>query len=180
MAMPRRSLEPMTADRFMAERPDDGRRHELIDGTEIVTPAPVPRHQVAVVRLIELLHTAAPPGLEVLTTGVDWRVNDTTVVQPDVLVVDAADLDGSFLTRTPHLVIEVSSPSTAMADRTIKWALYERAGVPSYWLFEPEVPRLMVLERDGAHLVERMTLIGDEPAELTLPFPLTVSPAKLG
>jgi len=36
-----------------------------------------------------------------------------------------------------------------------------------------------VLERDGAHLVERVTLTGDEQAELAAPFPLTVSPAKL-
>jgi len=164
----------------MAERPDDGRHHELIDGTEIVTPTPAPGHQSAAFALARLLDDAKPPGLAVLMAPVDWRVDGTTVVQPDVLVVDEADLDGKFLARTPHLVVEVTSPSTAMADRTIKWALYERAGVPAYWLFEPEVPRLMVLERDGAHLVELMTLTGDEQAELAAPFALTVSPAKLG
>ena len=178
MVMSRR-IEPVTADRFMAERPDDGRRHELIDGMEIVTPAPVPRHQVAVTRLLRLLDAAAPPGLQVLTAPVDWRVSDDTVVEPDVLVVDADDLDGAFLTRTPRLVVEVASPSTAMYDRNLKRALYERAGVPAYWLLDPEVPRLTVLELEGGALVERVTLSGAESAELSMPFPLTMPPANL-
>src|SRR3712207_9423725 len=104
MAMPRRSLEPLTAERFMAERPDDGRRHELIDGTEIVTPAPTPRHQVAAFKLARLLDEAEPPGLAVVMAPVDWRVDNTTVVQTAVLVGDAAGPGGKFLTRTPHLV----------------------------------------------------------------------------
>jgi Uma2 family endonuclease len=178
MVMSRR-IEPVTADRFMAERPDDGRRHELIDGMEIVTPAPIPRHQVAVRRLTVLLDSVVPAGLEVLFAPVDWRVDADTVVEPDVLVVDAEDLDGAFLTRTPHLVVEVASPSTALYDRNLKRALYERAGVPAYWLLEPDVPRLTVLEREGGVLVERATLSGAESADLTLPFPVTVSPASL-
>jgi hypothetical protein len=41
------------------------------------------------------------------------------------------------------------------------------------------VPRVLVLERDGAHLVERHTLTGEEQAGLTLLFPLTLSPSAL-
>ena len=172
-------IEPVTADRFMAERPDDGRRHELIDGMEIVTPAPIPRHQVAARQLTLLLDRAVPAGLEVLFAPVDWRVDEETVVEPDVLVVDAGDLDGAFLTRTPYLVVEIASPSTAMLDRNLKRALYERAGVPAYWLLDLDGPMLTVLELEGGVLVERVSLTGEESAELALPFPVTVSPAKL-
>jgi hypothetical protein len=42
MSVLRYPSTPLTADRLMAERPDDGRRHELIDGTELVTPMPTP------------------------------------------------------------------------------------------------------------------------------------------
>src|SRR6185312_12513444 len=44
--------------------PDDGHRYELIDGVLVVTPAPVPLHQRAVLRLAMILEEATPPGHE--------------------------------------------------------------------------------------------------------------------
>lgn len=38
--------------------PDDGHRYELIDGSLLVTPAPSPWHQIAVLRLTQLLEAA--------------------------------------------------------------------------------------------------------------------------
>ena len=43
--------------------PDDGRRHELLDGALIVTPPPADRHQAIVVNLIVLLKQAASAEL---------------------------------------------------------------------------------------------------------------------
>lgn len=168
-------------DRFLADRPLDGRRHELIDGTEIKSPALPEAHQAALARLAGLLQAAAPAGLATRTGGVDWGIGAATVVAPHLLVVDEHDLhlDGTYTQTVPRLVVEGVTPYTAMATRTIKWALYERAGVPAYWLLEPDVPRLMVLEREGDDLVELVTLTGAESAELTRPFPVTVSPATL-
>ncbi len=40
--------------------PDDGRRHELIDGVLVVTPAPAWPHQRAVTRLLSLLDSGSP------------------------------------------------------------------------------------------------------------------------
>jgi Uma2 family endonuclease len=179
MSVLRYPSTPLTADRLMAERPDDGRRHELIDGTELVTPMPTPRHQVVVTRVLGILHDALPEGLSVLVAPVDWRVDDMTVLVPDLVVVEDADLEGAFLTRPPRLVVEVASPATVMADRTIKRAAYEAAGVPAYWLVDPDVPSVVVLERDGQHLLERLSLAGDDRVELAVPFPLTLSPAWL-
>jgi Uma2 family endonuclease len=181
MAVSTDGSDPSKVDRFLADRPLDGRRHELIDGTEVKSPALPEPHQAAMERLAELLRAAAPAGLATRTGGVDWGVTGSTVVGPHLLVVDEQDLhlEGTFVRAVPRLVVEGVTPYTAMATRTIKWALYERSGVPAYWLFEPDVPRLMVLEREGDDLVERVTLTGEESADLTLPFPVTVSPAKL-
>jgi len=41
--------------------PDDGRRHELIDGEHVVTPAPTPLHQSILMRLGAALYSYATP-----------------------------------------------------------------------------------------------------------------------
>ncbi len=70
--------------------PDDGLQYELIDGILVVSPAPVPRHQRVVVRLLVQLDLACPPELEVLVSPIDFRPDKTTSVQPDVVVVRRA------------------------------------------------------------------------------------------
>lgn len=53
--------------------PDDGRRHELLDGILLVTPAPAPKHQRVVRRLSRLLEDACPEALEVFFAPLAWR-----------------------------------------------------------------------------------------------------------
>ena len=67
--------------------PDDGLRYELLDGTLIVSPAPVPRHQRAIVRLVLLLSAACPADHEVFVAPLDWQPDRRTSLEPDLLVV---------------------------------------------------------------------------------------------
>src|SRR5262249_4224256 len=63
-----------------------------------------------------------------------------TVVQPDVLLVLRAHKEVITEERAvgaPDLVIEISSPSTATHDRQRKFRAYARAGVPEYWIADP-------------------------------------------
>lgn len=48
----------------------------------------------------------------------------------------------------PDLFVEVYSPSSRLYDRVIKHMAYEQAGVPEYWLVDPEQKciELFVLE----------------------------------
>jgi Uma2 family endonuclease len=109
--------------------PDDGNRYELLDGELLVSPAPVPKHQLAVLKLGAALLTACPEGLMALVAPVDWRPGGQTSLQPDVLVVSKDWLDATNITDVLPLAVEVMSPSTRRVDLVKKWAKYESAGV---------------------------------------------------
>lgn len=118
--------------------PDDGLRRELIDGVLYVTPSPVTRHQLTVMRLVGLLfqYSEVHGGVPLPAPyDVIFSVHD--VVEPDVLfVVDPARLGEKNLQTAPDLAVEVSSPSTKGRDRIKKRAQYERFGVPEYWIID--------------------------------------------
>ena len=72
---------------------------------------------------------------EVLYAPLDCILDDTTIVQPDLVFVDTTRL-GQISERgiegPPTLVIEIISPSTKRIDRVRKRQLYGRYGVPYY------------------------------------------------
>ena len=161
--------------------PDDGYRRELIDGMLVVNPAPRVSHQRIVTRLVVSLVASCPEDLEVLVAPVDWVVSDTTLLQPDVLVARPADYpeDQLNLRRPPVLVIEVLSPSTARYDAGTKRLAYEAAGVPWYWLIEPDEPRLTVLQLVNGAYVEAAAVSGNRAYQAADPFVVRVVPADL-
>jgi Uma2 family endonuclease len=127
--------------------PDDGRRHEIIDGDHYMTPAPSTAHQTVSKRLQYQFYTQielAGLGL-VFSAPVDVQLTDHDIVQPDLVVVlgdrtrmiTHAKIDGS-----PDLVVEILSPSTLSNDTALKKHLYERMGVGEYWIADPDSRRL--------------------------------------
>ena len=130
--------------------PDDGKRHEIIDGEHYVTPAPNVRHQRLVGRLlyeIELYLRAHPRVGEVFAAPLDVVLSHFDVVEPDLLFVagDQADiLTEKNVQGPPALVIEVLSKSTRKRDAQTKRRLFERTGVREYWLVDPELDAVQV------------------------------------
>jgi Uma2 family endonuclease len=169
---------PLTYDDLQA-MPDDGHRYELVDGVLIVTPAPVARHQRAVVNLIVALKTASGVEHDVFTAPFDYKIGELTVLQPDVLVARRTDVGEANLQRTPLLVIEVLSPSTRRIDLGTKRLAFEAAGVPSYWLVDPDEPSLTVLELTSGEYREAARATGADAYEATAPFAIRVVPADL-
>lgn len=173
-------IRPPLTKADLADMPADGRRYELLDGVLIVTPAPSPRHQDAVMSLGILLHGACPRELKVLTAPLDVDLSQDTLLEPDVLVFRREQADRRQVNGAPLLVIEVLSPSTRRIDLHLKRARYEAAGSQSYWVFEPGgPPALTAWElRDGAY-VEVASVTGPEKFAAELPFPVTVVPGEL-
>jgi Uma2 family endonuclease len=70
----------------------------------------------------------------------DCIMTDITVVQPDILFVDAqhvSRVSERAIEGAPTLAIEVLSPSTEQIDRRRKLQLYARHGVVHYWIVDP-------------------------------------------
>ena len=132
--------------------PDDV-RCELIDGRIVdISPAPTRKHQ----RVLGAIFLQVGPQLEghrceAYFAPFDVRLpkpiqsadsdDDTVydVVQPDLVVIcDPDKLDEQGCVGAPDLVVEILSPSTAFKDQTDKLSLYEKNGVPEYWVVNPE------------------------------------------
>lgn len=178
MAVVERHAGPWTREQRDA-LPDDGRRYELLDGMLVVTPAPAMRHQLVVSRLMRALLPACAHDLEVLTSPLDVATPDGSVYQPDLVVVRSDDIEGHDLVVPPLLAIEVLSPCTRGYDLVDKRERYEYAGIPSYWVVDPDRSELIAWElRDGAY-VEVGRVRGEEPFEAELQFPVTIVPAEI-
>lgn len=163
--------------------PHDGRRHELIDGVIIVSPAPHWRHQDVVFSLAMLLRGRCPRHLKVGIAPLDVALTEQRVIQPDVLVARRSDITDKDLPTAPALAVEVLSPSTRWIDRGRKKEILAEAECPSYWLIEPGVtpqpPTLTVYELVNGEYQVRAVVSGDEPFEASQPFPVTVVPNEL-
>ena len=177
---------PQQATRWTAEMvralPDDGNRYEVVDGELLVTPAPTRLHQRAAQELWRLL-TDYARGVgfgEAMMSPADIELDPHGMVQPDVFV------DGLVAGRPANewnvgapllLAVEVLSPTTARADRTIKRRRFQRAGVPEYWIVDVDA-RVVERWRPGD---ERPEVLGETIAWRPVPGadPQTIALAPL-
>ncbi|MCP4511625.1 MAG: hypothetical protein GY826_35085, partial [Fuerstiella sp.] len=72
-----------------AQYPEDGNRHEIIDGVHYMNPAPTPHHQKISRDIQFQLYSAVElQGLgEVMNAPIDVQFSNHDVVQPDIVVV---------------------------------------------------------------------------------------------
>jgi len=167
-----------TARRFtvsdLAAWPDDGNRYELLDGLLLVTPAPVPAHQVVAARLIVALSERVGPWPEVRVAGPgEIRLPPHTTLQPDILVFRAPSIPAKWEAVKEHwLAVEIWSPSSVIYDREVKRDAYLQLGVHEVWLVDLERHRVLV-SRPGSG--------PDQPFDTLLPWraPALPTPAPL-
>lgn len=157
--------------------PNDGQRHELINGEHAVTASPNIRHQELSVRLVVALANFLEPNpvAVVFHAPLDCVFSFFDVVEPDVLVVTNDQRE--ILTKrnvrgAPALVIEILSPDSSPRDKRSKRALYERAGVREYWVVDPASDCISVyqLEKPGRfRFPQTLTAEGVHLTTLLLP-----------
>ena len=143
MGMPITSEPYYTRDMVLA-LPEDGNRYELVYGELLVSPAPVPRHQVIVGRLyawiFEYLERERVGRVFLSPADITWGRKDDVLVQPDVFVGGMEDATRKLWKQMRHFLLfaEVLSPSTSRNDRFTKRGVYQERRVPVYWVLDPE------------------------------------------
>ena len=147
---------------------DERERIELIDGAPVMMAPPSRLHQEIITALLAQLYNdlegkkckvyPAPFAVRLFERADDRPEDVDTLVEPDLSVVcDPGKLDDIGCKGAPDLIIEVLSPSTQRHDRLTKYNLYERAGVPEYWIVSPEERTVQVSTLvDGRYRVQEL------------------------
>ena len=135
----------MTAEQ-LAELPDDGWRHELIDG-ELRTMAPAGEQhgQVAVnftYLVVDHVRRHHLGRCYIAETGFVLQRDPDTVRAPDLAFTRTERLSPapsrSFSEIVPDLVVEVVSPSDRASEVTKKALVWLQARVRSVWVIDPD------------------------------------------
>jgi Uma2 family endonuclease len=173
---------PWTAEDLYA-LPEDGMRHELLDGTLLVSPPPSVPHQLAARRLVAALAAAAEPDLEVLeAVGVAVPAG---LLVPDVVVARATAVHAAnreLRADDVLTVAEIVSPSSRTSDRRWKPEAYAEAGIGTFLRVELDTvggPTILAFTLDGGTYRQTGEAVGDSPAELLVPYRVELVAAEL-
>ena len=121
----------------------NNKRYEPIDGELLMTPSPVPRHQLISGKLEFKLREFITKNKigEVFDAPCDVYLDNENVVQPDILFISKERLDiigDKNIQSAPDIVIEIISENSVYRDMVQKKRLYARFGVKEYWIVIPE------------------------------------------
>ena len=150
---------------------------ELINGIPYaMAPAPVKKHQKLMISISSQLfeNLKECTNCEVLIEE-DWKIDEKNVLRPDVSIV-CNDLNPNFIAKTPKIIFEIVSPSTALKDENIKFRIYEQEGVQYFILVYPDTLIAKIFENQnfqykkvGEFDVEEFTFDIDE-CKITISF----------
>ncbi|HEY5061465.1 MAG TPA: Uma2 family endonuclease, partial [Gemmatimonadaceae bacterium] len=104
----------------------------------------------------------------------DVRLTPELVVQPDLFVIPSDNgRRPSAAAPVTHVLlsIEVLSPDSARFDRVLKRRAYQAAGVPEYWIVDPDaqtIERWRPADNRAEVLDKMLTWRPDDRLELTV------------
>ena len=132
----------MTMAEFDALEEIEGVKQELIDGELVVTPSPMPRHNIVCSRLGLPLGTfVAEHKLGIVLWDQDYSVGED-VLNPDLAFIRAEHTIEKDQRPgwAPDLVVEIWSPSNERKSQDLraKAKRYLEGGAQAVWLLYPE------------------------------------------
>lgn len=134
--------------------PDDGKKHELLQGEHIILPPPKLRHTKIQQKLSDALRPYVHEHrLGEVNIEAGFKLSSDNWLQPDVSFVRAgqierADPDG-YYEGAPALAIEVASESNTAAQLDLKMELYFAHGAEEVWIVYPKTRKICAHYPDG-------------------------------
>ena len=134
--------------------PDDGHKHELLQGEHIILPPPKSYHSDVQHLLLRVLQPYVDQhGLGDDRIEAGFKLSDDTWVQPDVSFLRTSQLrstrPGGYFEGAPALAIEVASDSNTAAQLDLKMELYFAHGAEEVWVVYPQTRRVHAHFPDG-------------------------------
>ena len=174
-------IKEWTYEEFMTFPEGGPYRFEIIDGELFMTPSPTPRHQKISGNLFLSIGTflRSNPLGEVFAAPCDVVFSRTPlqVAEPDLVFVSKAHafiVTEKNIQGVPDLLVEVLSPSTAANDRRVKLSLYERSGVPEYWIVDPQTEIVQVFRLSDGRYADGMEFRKEDTLDSPLLPGLTI------
>ncbi|MDQ3929409.1 MAG: Uma2 family endonuclease [Chloroflexota bacterium] len=146
-----------TEEQYLRLTGSSRRLLEFTDGSIEVLPMPTDRHQVISRFLfLALFQYVQRLGGTVLYAPLRLQIREGKFREPDLLVV----LDKSDPRRQnaywlgADLVVEIVSPDDPERDTRVKRIDYAEAGIPEYWIVNPQDETVTVLRLEGEQYAE--------------------------
>ena len=113
---------------------------ELIYGVPYaMAPAPMIKHQSISNKIAwQLQELLQDCKMCQALLPIDWKIDDSTTVQPDNLVICHKPQEEAYIKKAPKIIFEILSKSTAVIDKNLKYELYEKEGVNYYIIVDPK------------------------------------------
>jgi Uma2 family endonuclease len=182
MGVPTITLEPMTVEEYFVftdTRPDN-EKWELIDGEPVLNASPSGLHQQILENLVAtlgMIRRRQPQSWESIP-GIGARISDTSLPEPDVMILPVGSIRRDPYSRETRNVIvafEILSPSTE--ERDLRW---KRMAYPTlrslthYVVIAQDAVDVVVFARDAGFAERHLRSLGDslELASLGISLPL--------
>jgi Uma2 family endonuclease len=141
-----------TEEQYLRLTDQTNRFIEFTEGSVEVLPMPTRKHQ-AISRFLFLAFLAfvQPIGGTIFYAPLRVRIAPGRFREPDlVLLLDVNDpRNQNAFWLGADIVVEIVSPDDVERDTVIKRADYAEAGIPEYWIVNPEEQTITVLTLDG-------------------------------
>jgi Uma2 family endonuclease len=170
---------PWTEDEFLA-LDEKNCRIELVDGSLWVSPGPNLPHQVISVRLSAGLLPAADKARLWVASDMNVHLATGTIMRPDLIIARGPRVVAVVEASDVMLACEITSPSNATMDRTVKRQLYAAAKIKWYLLIEPDMTNyesatLTLFRLEAGEYAAYAIAKGDEDLTLHDPFPVAIN-----